>query len=137
MFLVELDEKSTSVIDHMSYDAKDCGKHTRLAVSSANLINSELIVGKKSSAPILYHGVGMIADATNPLVLDIMHASSTAYSYNPDEEVLDYPHAVGKSTLLVSGLQARNNARVIISGSMAMFSDQYLMASTRTASGVR
>lgn len=74
----------------------------------------------------------MIADATNPLVLDVMHASSTAYSYSPDEEVLDYPHAVGKSTLLVAGLQARNNARVVIAGSIAMFSDEFLTASVQT-----
>lgn len=70
----------------------------------------------------------MVADTTNPLVLDIMHASSTAYSHNPDEEVTDYPHAVGKSTLLVAGLQARNNARVVIAGSLDMFSDEYLEA---------
>lgn len=68
----------------------------------------------------------MVSDASNPLVLDVLHASSTAYSYNPDEEVLDYPHAVGKSTLLVSALQARNNARVVVAGSIAMFSDEYL-----------
>ena len=74
----------------------------------------------------------MIADSTNPLVMDVMHASSTAYSYNPDDEVLDYPHAVGKSTLLVAGLQARNNARVVIAGSIAMFSDEFLTASVQT-----
>lgn len=71
----------------------------------------------------------MVADPANPLVLDVMHADSTAYSYNPDEEVLDYPHAVGKSTLLVAGLQARNNARVIIAGSISMFSDEFLTSS--------
>lgn len=79
----------------------------------------------------------MIADSTNPLVLDVMHASATAYSYSPDDEVTDYPHAVGTSTLLVSALQARNNARVVISGSLSMFSDEYLMASVETTKGVK
>ena len=80
----------------------------------------------------VYAIFSMIADSTNPLVMDVMHASSTAYSYNPDDEVLDYPHAVGKSTLLVAGLQARNNARVVIAGSIAMFSDEFLTASVQT-----
>lgn len=54
---VEIDEKDTAVIDHMSFDSKDDGKHTRLAVKPSNLIKSEKIVGK-ITAPILYHGVG-------------------------------------------------------------------------------
>lgn len=36
-----------------------------------------------------------------------------------------YPHAVGKNTLLIAGLQARNNARVIFSGSLDFFSDAF------------
>jgi len=47
----------------------------------------------------------MVSDAANPLVMDVLHGSSTSYSYNPDEEIVDYPHAVGKSTLLVTALQ--------------------------------
>jgi oligosaccharyltransferase complex subunit beta len=38
--------------------------------------------------------------------------------------LFQYPHAVGKSTLLVAALQARNNARVVFSGSMDFFSDE-------------
>lgn len=34
---------------------------------------------------------------------------------------------VGSATVLVGGLQARNNARVILSGSTDMFSDALLM----------
>ena len=40
----------------------------------------------------------------------------------------DYPHAVGKNTLLIAGLQARNNARVIFSGSLEFFSDEFFNA---------
>ena len=29
----------------------------------------------------------MVADEENPLVLDILHADSSAYSFNPDEPV--------------------------------------------------
>lgn len=39
---------------------------------------------------------------------------------------LQYPHAVGKSTVLVAALQGFNNARVVFSGSLDMFSDEFL-----------
>lgn len=40
-------------------------------------------------APILFKGVGMTADSDNPLVLEILTASSTAYSYYPDEKITE------------------------------------------------
>jgi oligosaccharyltransferase complex subunit beta len=39
-----------------------------------------------------------------------------------------YPSAVGRSTILIGVLQARNNARVVFTGSLALFSDAYLRA---------
>ena len=44
------------------------------------------------------------------------------------EMIKDYPHVVGKNTILIAGLQARNNARVIILGSIDFLSDSYLTA---------
>ena len=29
----------------------------------------------------------MVADPENPLVLNVLHASSTAYSFNPDDAI--------------------------------------------------
>ena len=42
--------------------------------------------------------------------------------------IKDYPHAVGRNTILIAALQARNNARVIVLGSIDFLSDQYLTA---------
>ena len=67
----------------------------------------------------------MVADPDNPLVLSVLHASSTSYSYQTDVEVDDYPLAVGTNTLLVAALQARNNARVVFIGSLDFFSDEF------------
>lgn len=44
---------------------------------------------------------------------------------------LQYPHTVGKNTVLVAGLQARNNARVIFCGSLDLFSDKYAVATAQ------
>jgi len=75
----------------------------------------------------------MVADPDNPLVLDILTGSSTSYSFFPDKPITQYPHAVGKNTLLIAGLQARNNARVIFSGSLDFFSDAFFNSAVQKA----
>lgn len=126
----EFDESKTAVIDHINFDSlNDEGKHTTISADPAALIKSELIVGNsKNYNPILFRGVGMISDKDNSLTLDILRASTSAYSFNPDSKVEEYPHAVGTSTVLIGGLQARNNARVVFTGSLDMFSDAFLQA---------
>merc|ERR1711894_385654 len=133
----EADEEGNSVIDHLNFDVNlDGGKHTLIATDSANLIDSAPIVGdKKSLGPILYEGTGLMVDHENPLVLEILTASSTAYSHNPDEPITEYPHATGKGTVLVAGLQARNNARVVFAGSIDLFSDKFFTSKVSSSSG--
>lgn len=126
---LELDERGTAVIDHLNYDIKDSGDHTLLVVDPANMMDTELIVGPKTTIPCLYRGLGMIADSENPLILEIMHGTTTSYSYFTDDKIEEYPHAVGKSTLLVAGMQARNNARIVFSGSIDFFSNKFFAAS--------
>lgn len=89
----EVDEEGAAVIDHLNYDAQDQGKHTLIVADPANLIDAPMIVGSAKHSPFLYRGTGLIADKENPLVLEILTASSTAYSYKPDapiEEVFKF-----------------------------------------------
>jgi len=125
----EVDEEGTYVIDHLHFDAaRDAGHHTMIVADpAANLIRSDKITGGVK-APLLYQGVGMLADPANPLVLSILTGHSTSYSHNPEDAVNEYPHAVGKNVLLIAGLQARNNARVVFAGSLAFFSDEFFKA---------
>ncbi|KAJ8320210.1 hypothetical protein KUTeg_001797 [Tegillarca granosa] len=46
-----------------------------------------------------------------------------------------YPHAVGKNTVLVAALQARNNARVVFVGSLDFFSDEFFTSAVQSANG--
>lgn len=65
-----------------------CMQHTTVLVTDRkNVIDSEVIIPEKPNAPIIFKGVGMTADNDNPLVLEILTASSTAYSYYPDEKI--------------------------------------------------
>ncbi|XP_026742541.1 dolichyl-diphosphooligosaccharide--protein glycosyltransferase 48 kDa subunit [Trichoplusia ni] len=120
----EMDEESAAVIDHFNYDVSDDGEHTRIVVSPKNLISSPTIVGEQNTQPLLFEGTGLILDKDNALVLPILTADSTAYSYNPKSQVKEYPHAVGRKTVLIAALQARNNARIVFSGSLFFFSDE-------------
>jgi oligosaccharyltransferase complex subunit beta len=129
---MELDEDGTSVIDHLNFDPRDEGNHDLIVSEHANLIRSEKIVGKTTN-PLLYRGLAMVTDPANPLVLSILSGSSSSYSHNPLEEIKDYPHAVGKSTVLLGGLQARNNARIVVSGSMEFFSDLFYTSKVGSA----
>lgn len=130
---MEADEEGTSVIDHLNFDSKDDGKHTLIVADPNNVVNAPHIVGEKKPSPLLYQGTGLVADANNPLVIEILTASFSAYSHNPDEPITEYPHSAGKNTLLIAGLQARNNARVIFSGSLEFFSDAFFTASVEKA----
>lgn len=124
----EVDEENAAVIDHLNYDVSDTGDHTLIVASPENLIDSEIVVGKKNVGPLLYRGTGLLADKENPLVLQLLTADSSAYSYIPDAPIKEYPHAVGKGTLLIAALQARNNARVVFSGSLYFFSDEAFLS---------
>lgn len=133
---IEFDEENTAVIDHLHFDVKDEGKHTLIVAESENLIQAPMIVGNPTASDkYLFRGIGMTADAENPLVLSVLTASSTAYSFNPDEKIDEFPHAVGKNTLLISALQARNNARVAFVGSLDFFSDEFFSASVEGVGG--
>ncbi|XP_072386790.1 dolichyl-diphosphooligosaccharide--protein glycosyltransferase 48 kDa subunit [Diabrotica undecimpunctata] len=133
-FGFEVDEDGAFVIDHLNYDVTDEGQHTKLVVSSENLIDAPVIVGpKRGVSPLLYQGTGILVDSENPLVLPLLTADSTAYSFNPNQQIKEYPHAVGRDAVLIAGLQARNNARVVFCGSLAFFSDEFFTSSPSKA----
>ncbi|CAG0894334.1 unnamed protein product [Cyprideis torosa] len=135
---VEMDEEGAAVIDHLHYDTADKGQHTLIVGDPSNLIqNAEKIVGSYQHSPFLYRGTGLIADRENPLVLPILTASPSAYSYDPEKPITDYPHAVGSNTVLIAGIQARNDARVVISGSLDFFSDEFFESAVSDVVDVR
>jgi len=130
----EVDEEGTYVIDHLNFDTRDSGHHTLVVTDNKHLIKSDLITGGVKS-PLLYRGAGLLSDPSNPLVMEILTGSSTSYSHHPEQPIKDYPHAVGRNTLLIAGLQARNNARVIFSGSLEFFSDEFFTSKISMAGG--
>lgn len=128
---VEFSDEDTFVIDRFNSDVNDDGHDTLVVADNEYLINNKMIVGDKakSGSPFLYKGIGMTVDPENPLLIEVLTGSPTSYTYNPESSIADYPHTVGKSTLMISALQARNNARVLFVGSLEFFSNDYFEAS--------
>lgn len=133
---VEFDTKGTSVIDHFSYSADHDITLQHTAVLVHNPVQSEVVLGSFESLPasrknILYRGIGHVADdgnSENVLVMKVLKGNPSTYSANTQQPIGEYPESAGADTLLISALQARNNARVLISGSLEMFSNLYFSA---------
>lgn len=88
--------------------------------------NLPLFLGGKKINPVLFRGIGQdVRDSA--LNYRILSASGTAYSGRTDGKT-NTPKLLGNKNVLVSALQARNGARVVVSGSLALFSDAFFGA---------
>jgi oligosaccharyltransferase complex subunit beta len=127
------DDQAAMVVDHTSYAVSDTeGDHTLIA--SDDFIQSEVLLGSnKIEAPILFQGIGHSLNPANSLVLKVLSASSAAYSANPKTKLSSPPSLTGSAISLVSVVQARNNARVLISGSLSMFSNRFFRSGVQKA----
>jgi oligosaccharyltransferase complex subunit beta len=130
---VEFDEEGSFVLDHFralgsNFDHRtvsiDCSADTLLAVPT--------ISGYKKPSdrrPVLFKGIGQTINEASGLNIAILRGYDTSYSANPDLPVKEVK-AIGKDTILISALQARNNARVVFSGSLNFFSDRFATSVT-------
>uniref|UniRef100_A0AC35U4N8 Dolichyl-diphosphooligosaccharide--protein glycosyltransferase 48 kDa subunit n=1 Tax=Rhabditophanes sp. KR3021 TaxID=114890 RepID=A0AC35U4N8_9BILA len=135
-FGFEYDLADTAVTDHFNYDRNlDTGKHTTVVVPKESCIKAKFIVGDvDKEGDILYRGVSLLAHKSNHLILEILTGTSTSYSHNPKIRNKQATIA-GKDVVLVGGMQARNNARTVLTGSVDMFSNEFLNAQVQSTSG--
>jgi len=125
---VEFDEGESVVIDHFNFDSTDFdGQHTLIVAE--DMVDSAIVLGPVE-APVLFRGIGQDIEEDSALLFSVLSASSTAYSHRSNEAVKDL-HVAGRKISLVSALQARNNARVVFSGSAEMFSDRFFKSSVQ------
>jgi len=120
---LSIDDEGTEVIDHVSYDESDAnGLHT--LITSTQWIDNKAILGNGSSAPILFKGIGHATVHQSRLFTKVLTGTDNTYSSNPLSSD-DLPASIGKQTLLVTAIQTRNNARLVFSGSLDLFSDKF------------
>jgi len=122
-------------LDHFHTQSSNFDHQTvSIEASSDTLLNIPTVVGKKPLAnrrPLLFKGIGQTINEDSGLNIGVLRGYDTTYSANPDAPVTeDQVKAIGKDTILISALQARNNARVVFSGSLLFFSDRFSTSAT-------
>jgi oligosaccharyltransferase complex subunit beta len=114
-FDIELDTRNHRVFDDSSYDeGLDAGAFDTLVTE--NIVSPKPIVGQVN-APVLFRGVGHQVGSI-PLLNRVLASERNAFS----GEVGDSSRDKGAIDL-VSSMQARNNARVSVAGSLDLFSN--------------
>jgi oligosaccharyltransferase complex subunit beta len=143
-FGVSLDKKDTEVIDHFEREDSLDTIRQHTTILAKNAIPSPAVLGdfndKASKTPVLFKGIGHKVARDNILAVRILRGNPSTYSYFPNKVISDGPESAGSETLLVSGVQGRNNARVVIAGSLEMFSNKFfgtVLSSTDSGSGNR
>jgi oligosaccharyltransferase complex subunit beta len=132
---VDFDDRLSVVYDHQHVAPLDSGFHT---VITASNLQAPTIIVPPLAGPIVYEGIAHAVNPVSPLLLPLLRASSTAYSYlapahqhTPEKRLATEPQSAGPSTVLVSVVQTRetsHNARVAFAGSVGMFSNEFFAA---------
>jgi oligosaccharyltransferase complex subunit beta len=114
-FDVEVDSRNHRVFDDEHYISKlDDGAHD--AISTKSIVAPKAIVDE-IDAPILFRGISHQVGNV-PLLSRVLVAEDGAYTGEVGDSKQD-----DRVVELVSAMQARNNARVTIAGSLDMFTD--------------
>jgi oligosaccharyltransferase complex subunit beta len=111
----EFDTKNNYVLDHFEKtDPKDA---SYIKSREFGHVVSEHV--RKGNA-VGFHGIGHVLSGESQLAFPILMAGRYAFTEVPQDESNVYPFAIGRRILLVSGFQARNNARFLILGDCEM-----------------
>ncbi|KAK3213649.1 hypothetical protein GRF29_28g509623 [Pseudopithomyces chartarum] len=132
--LLELDiqiptAKGELVVDHFNYDSTSASdKHDVLLLPFPKAIRPDVknyFAGEGLIA--VPRAVGQALGNESPLIQPILRAPSTAYSYNPKDEVdaSEDPFATGEQLNIVSAMQAHNSARLTVLGSAELLQNKW------------
>lgn len=134
-------DRTGLVVDHFDYDALSAGDlHDVVLVEPPVALRpdvSSLFSGEAGDKLLAFpRGVGQTL-GNGPLVAPVVRAPRTAYSYNPKEqgEAVDAADlfAAGAQLSLVSALQARNSARLVVVGAAELLADKWFGAKVKKA----
>jgi oligosaccharyltransferase complex subunit beta len=143
--LLELDihlptDRNSIVVDHFNYDSLSSPEsHDVLLLPRPSAVRPDVrnfFSGKNKDEVIAFpHGVGQTLGNDSPYLTPVLRAPSTAYSYNPKEEVesVEDPFAVGQQLSLVTTMQARNSARFTVLGAAEMLEDKWFKGKVQNA----
>ena len=102
-------------------------EHNYVLIS--NFAKSNPILGSftklsSSPKPVLYHGIGLTVGDDNILAVPVLKGNPSSYSAITTKPLGDSIESAGDNTVLITAIQGRNNARIIVSGSIDLFSNK-------------
>ena len=142
--LLEMDihlppDRNSLVVDHFNYDvSSSADRHDVLLVAQPTPSRSDIRSLFSGDGTIAFpRSVAQELGNSSPLLSKLLGATTTAYSYNPKDDVdtMQEPFAVGEQISLVSSMQARNSARFTVFGSAEALEDQWFEAKVKDVSG--
>ena len=138
--LLELDiqvppDRDSVVVDHFQYDTQSASEqHDVLLLPQPRPRRDDVKAYFAGDGVLaLPRAVGHVLGNTGHLLTPILNAPSTAYSYNSKDEAatLEEPFATGSQLSIVSAMQARNSARLVVLGAAEMLEDSWFDASVK------
>ncbi|KAI9142512.1 Dolichyl-diphosphooligosaccharide--protein glycosyltransferase subunit WBP1 [Paraphysoderma sedebokerense] len=135
-FGIEFDETDTSVIDHFNYNSLSKSasqRHDEIMADNIAPINAIFPESVRKGPPVLYQGVAHKVFRNSPMLIKLLSGNAVTFSGEIGSKGGIQPFVSGDEVGLVSALQARNNARIVISGSTELFSDSFAEAAIQRA----
>ncbi|KAJ3114116.1 hypothetical protein HDU96_002537 [Phlyctochytrium bullatum] len=123
-YSVEIDEKGFAVHDDFFHLGDD-----PLQVTTNRFVGPPGILSEsvRKGPAVVYTGVGARLTGRNKLIHPVLAGTATSYSWVKDpKKPLDKFAIVGSNLALVSALQTLNNARIVFSGSLDLFSNEFV-----------
>ncbi|GAA5820956.1 hypothetical protein JCM10212_001587 [Sporobolomyces blumeae] len=131
-FEIDVDDKGSQAVDHFVYDRSlDDGSHTTLVVPLDNTHSPFVSESTRNGPPLVYRGA-LHSVGRHPLLQPVLSLPPTAYSARHGDGPADDLRAYGARAAVASAFQARNNARIVLLGSLEVFTDAALDAAVTT-----
>lgn len=115
------------LIDHFHRDSADNGDGTLVSLNVSGA--QAAVIGPQVKAPVVYSGIVFTA-APRKLSFVVAKASDTAYAGTVGKRAGEAPVCTGWDCAVVGAMQARNNARFLLVGSLDALSDSRMTSST-------
>lgn len=137
-FSIEFDAKNTQVIDHFNFNEnRDDGSHSTVKIRAQSAL-PRFLDFPPISKPILYRGIAHSIQTQFPLAFPLLTANPTSFSYDAPLDLDNVPSVesdldgltggpalLASQAALVTAFQTHNNARIVWSGSLDLFSDAF------------
>ncbi|KAJ1554534.1 hypothetical protein HK096_003086 [Nowakowskiella sp. JEL0078] len=118
-FSVDFDDTGALVHDFFNQLPESSSSIVKLISSNVKLPSIATI----SDKPLIYSGIAHRVSGKNPLVKQVVVGHPSTFSETQPDSVSSGSLA-GSQASLITSVQARNNARIIFSGSLDIFSDK-------------